>query len=406
MEELKCRSFNKTSIKVKTLDLLSELIKGIGVNSDSIPLVSIIMKTSISKLSLYTLSPVEIDKQQRFLRFFKDLFSNPQIAPLFNFKDILFLAEICKKTLKTTIDAGSLENWTNFTISLALLPKADNEIILTILNESLIFRMRSLSDNLSDSFAESLLSSIFLNVAKLSTFYFAAKSCTLTGNVSAHSHLRNSISGVLSEVIGDASIGFADSRLLSCINIENINDIIAGYLNAHFWLNNFHLKKSHDGFSSWSQCVSDLSEACRLLYSISPTIFTQILFASFSKHHLDSKNYDFCSFFRMFYDESAVEFIHNIWINSKSSRESPVKAQEIFLRLMLKYSAFDVDDNLVIEFWNILTSMIKEYSSSNYKYKPIFYLMIQNTCHFLLKLNRIDSSRLAKDQVRAQLCNF
>lgn len=53
-----------------------------------------------------------------------------------------------------------------------------------------------------------------------------------------------------------------------------------------------------------------------------------------------------------------------------------------------------------VELWNVLLLVIKDAVSSTYKFKQLFWLLVENICLLLPKLNRIDPSRLSKDYVR------
>ena len=69
------------------------------------------------------------------------------------------------------------------------------------------------------------------------------------------------------------------------------------------------------------------------------------------------------------------------------------------VKIISVFAAGDCDDLVNVELWNVLLGVMKEAVSSTYKYKQMYWSILENVCALLPKLNRIDSSRQTKDYV-------
>lgn len=69
------------------------------------------------------------------------------------------------------------------------------------------------------------------------------------------------------------------------------------------------------------------------------------------------------------------------------------------VKIISVFSNGDSDDMVNVELWNVLLMVVKEAVSSTYKYKQMYWALMDNICLLLPKLNRIDSTRQLKDYV-------
>jgi hypothetical protein len=69
------------------------------------------------------------------------------------------------------------------------------------------------------------------------------------------------------------------------------------------------------------------------------------------------------------------------------------------VKIISVFAAGDCDDLVNVELWNVLLAVVKEAVSSAYKYKQMYWALLENVCALLPKLNRIDHIRQVKDYV-------
>lgn len=315
-------SLQPAGVKTHALKLLSSL--GRCANADSSTILNVLISLSIDKLSVAVACNTgsDVEKQVSLLQFFMVLFENEFVAGLFDREDILALAELCRKALKGVRDIDIVQSWSDFVISIAFLPRSEVELIPAIMQDSLHVRLTvALTENCSIN--EALLTALINSTAKLTVFYFASKTLSASSRSKSTSHLRKSVSGLLTDTVQDiASMPF-DARANSSLNLQALEAVLFAFLEVHYWLNKFRLDEIGGG--AWSQCLIVLGDTCRQLYLMNQAVFSQQLVAIFMKHHSDDKQYNFLSFFGMFYAGDGVEFLRSVWQSLRVSKDSVIK---------------------------------------------------------------------------------
>lgn len=398
MDEHKSSKSNSSPARVAALNMLCLLLK--GVNSSSIPLVRILIDFSIFKVNHFVCSVFDPEKQMHFLKLFNSIIPNNLIAPLLSWQDTLFLTETSKVAFEVTEDPELVYNWSEFTLTLGLLPNSNIEIIMSILIDAFVPRLYHCSKNCG-IFNPSFLSSIFICVAKLSIFYLAAKSNLFSNNY----HLRSSVSCLLNEVKTETTAALSSVKLSSSINLEDFEKIISSLFTAH---NNLVKNKPNgieDEIAGWTQCNIVLKSSCNLLYSTNRGLITEVLLAVFTKTYNSESGQNFHVFMKMFYNLEGSEFIRSAIHLFKTSKES-WKNQEFLLKFILEFSKHETDEAIVLEIWALLIGQIKDLSSSGFKFKSIIWLLIENVCKLLEKMESVDSTRIIKDFVKYLFLNY
>lgn len=392
MEENKSTKNTTSPVRVSALNMVCVLLKKTNNSSCSLPLVRTLIDFSIYKLNIFTCSLFDIEKQSQFLTLFNCLLSNQVISSLLSNQDIIYLTETSKKALETTLDADNLHHWGDFVITLCLLPNSNVDFIINILNEALVKRIKCISENLAE-ISPTILSEIFISITKLSIFYLAAKS-----NVFPNSNqLKNSISCLLNEVRTDSNIALSNLKLSGSINLDDFEKILESLLDAQIFLENIILGFSGE-ISPWFNCSLVLKESCHLLYITNRGLITEILLSVFSKKCSSGSKISYYSFLAMFYNQEASEFIRATLFMLKPTKDT-WKNHEIILKFLLEFSKNELNELVILEIWSTLMGQIKEFYSSSFKFKSIMWLLIENCCHMMLKLEQIDSSRIIKDFV-------
>lgn len=395
MEEQKSTQSNFSPVRVAAIEMLCVLLN--GANSSSLSLIRELLDLSIFKLNFFVTYSFDSEKQTHFLKLFNGLMTNSLITPLIDSDDIVFLAETNKRALELTNSAEIMHSWTEFIITLGLLPNTNIDIIVSVLNNSLIFRLQNISND-QNNVSETLLPSIFLCVTKLAIFYLAAKSNLFTDNL----HLRSSVSCLLNEAKTETTTILANMKLSATIKIDDLDNLIMGLFEAHLWL----AKKSPDltaeESSNFSHCMIVFKESCYLMYSTNRNLITDLLLSLFTKYQLNCDELKFHQFFGMFYNQESNEFIRSVWAHFKTSKDT-WKNQETLLKFMLEYSNNENEESVIINIWTIFMSQVKDFTSSGYKFKAIIWLLLENCCLLMSKLEKIDNKRLIKDFVKKDL---
>lgn len=392
MEENKSTKNTTSPVRVSALNMICVLLKKTNISSCSLPLVRTLIDFSIYKLNLFTCSLFDIEKQSQFLTLFNCLLSNQVISSLLSNQDIIYLTKTSKRALETILDADILHHWGDFVITLGLLPNSNVDFIINILNEALVKRIRCISENLAE-ISPTILSAILISITKLSIFYLAAKS-----NVFPNSNqLKNSISCLLNEVRTDSNIALSNLKLSGSINLDDFEKILESLLDAQIFLENIILGFSGE-ISPWSNCSLVLKESCHLLYITNRGLITEILLSVFSKKCSSGSKIRYYSFLAMFYNQEASEFIRATLFMLKPTKDT-WKNHEIILKFLLEFSKNELNELVILEIWSTLMGQIKEFYSSSFKFKSIMWLLIENCCHMMLKLEQIDYSRIIKDFV-------
>lgn len=390
MEEHKSSKPNSSPARVAAINMLCLLLK--GVNSSSLPLVRILIDFSVMKVNHFVCNAFDSEKQLHFLKLFSCIISNNLIAPLLSRKDVIYLTETSKKALEITEDPELIHNWSEFTLTLGLLPNSNIEIIMPILIDAFVARLYSCSKN-RDIFNPSLLSSIFICIAKLSIFYLAAKSNLFSDNY----HLRSSVSCLLNEVKTETTVVLSTVKLSTAINLEDFEKIISGLFTIHQYL--LHNKPiGQDEMSCWTQCSLVLKSSCNLLFSTNRGLITEVLLTVFTKNYDPESGQNFHLFMQMFYNQEGSEFIKSIIHLFKTSKET-WKNQDVLLKFLLEFSKNESDETILLEIWSLLMGQIKDMSSSGFKFKSVIWLLIENICKLLEKIESFDSVRITKDFV-------
>lgn len=391
MEENKLTKNASSPVRVSALNMVCVLLK--NDSSCSLTLIRTLIDFSIYKLNFFTCNLFDIEKQSHFLNLFNCLLSNHLIASLLSNQDIIYLIETSKRALLATLDADNLHNWGDFVITLCLLPNSNVDLIINILNEALVQRIKYSSEN-PKVLSPILLSAIFSNITKLAIFYLAAKSNVFPNS----SQLRSSVSCLLNEVRTDSNIALANLKLSGSINLEDFEKVVESLLGAQNLLENINLNSSIE-ISAWSNCSVVLKESCHLLYTTNRGLVTEILLSIFSKKCSSGLKRNYFSFLAMFYDQEASEFIKATLFLLRPTKDT-WKNHETILKFMLEFSKNELNELVILEIWSSLMGQIKEFYSSSFKFKWIMWLLIENCCHIMLKLDQIDSSRILKDFVK------
>lgn len=392
MEENKFSKPSSSPTRVAALNLLCSLLK--GVNSISLPFVRILIDFSMSKVNYFVCNSFDMEKQSHFLTFMNSIISNNLIASIFTWQDIVYLTETCKKALEITEKSEIAHRWCEFTLTLALLPNSNIEIVMSILTDALVARLHFLSEKTGCSNL-ALLSSFFICVSKLSIFYLAAKSNLFTDN----HHLKSSVSCLLNEVKTETTTVLSTVKLSTAISLDDFDKILSGLLTAHHYLLEHKPLDTEDETTSWIQCAIVLKSSCNILYSTNRNLITEVLLALFSKTYNPDSKQNFYLFMQMFYNQEGSEFIRSVIYIFKTSKET-WKNQEILLKLILEFSKHESNEAILIEIWSFLMGMIKDLSSSGFKFKSIIWLLIENMCKLLGKIESFDSPKVAKDCVK------
>jgi hypothetical protein len=397
MEEQTVSKRNFSPVRVAAFDLLFVLLS--NVTEDSLPLVQIIIDFSVLKLKVFVFGIFDTEKQSHFIKMLHCIFLNPMLANLISSHDIISLAETNKKALELAEDSENMQMWCNFAIHLCLTPNANFEIVLSILNDSLVFRLQNVFKQKND-ISLIWLSSIFQSITKLSIFYLAAKSNVF----SDHAHLRHSLSCLLSEVKTDSTQLLSTIKLSSSIKIEDFEKIIIGFLDAHFWLEKLVLDVDNQSIyaSEKYNCLNVLKEACFLLYSTNNNLITEVLISVFSKYYIVDATHNFHQFLRIFYACEASEFIKLVVSFFKTSKDT-WKNQEALLKFLLEFSKFEDDESVILDIWSIIISQLKDLSSSGFKFKNILWLLLENCCYLMNKIVKFDNMKISKDFVRIKI---
>lgn len=391
MEEHKSSKPSSSPARVAAINMLCLLLK--GVNSSSLPLIRILIDFSVMKVNHFVCNAFDSEKQLHFLKLFTCIISNNLIAPLISWQDAIYLTETSKKSLEITEDPELIHNWSEFTLTLGLLPNSNIEIIMSILIDAFVARLFSCSKN-RDIFNPSLLSSIFICIAKLSIFYLAAKSNLFSDNY----HLRHSVSCLLNEVKTETTVVLSTVKLSTTINLEDFEKIISGLFIIH--QNLLHNKPIgvEDEMSCWIQCSVVLKSSCNLLFSTNRGLITEVLLAVFTKIYDPESGQNFHLFMQMFYNQEGSEFIRSTINLFKTSKET-WKNQDILLKFLLEFSKHESNETILLEIWSLLMGQIKDMSSSGFKFKSVIWLLIENVCKLLEKIESFDSARITKDFV-------
>ena len=397
MEEHKATKNLSPPVRVSAINVVCSLLK--NANYFSLPLVRILIDFSIFKLNFFTCNLFDIEKQSHFLNMFNCLLSNGLIASLLSDQDINYLIETSKKALELSFDADNLQEWGNFLITLCLLPNSNVDLLMTVLNSTLVHRIKNNSENLQ-ILSPTLLSAIFLCITKLSIFYLAAKSNVF----SSSNHLKNSISCLLNDVKTDANTALSNLKLSGTINLEDFEKILESMFEAQVLLETIHSSASEDS-STWSNCSIVLKESCHLLYTTNRGLITEVLLSIFSKKCTSGSKASYYSFLAMFYDQETSEFIRATLLHLKPSKDT-WRNHEIILKFLLEFGKNETNESVILEIWALLTGQIKDFYSSSFKFKSIMWLLIENCCHLMAKIDKIDSSRILKDFVQLPFLTF
>lgn len=390
MEEHRSSKSNSAPVRIAALNMLCVLLK--GVNSSSLPLVRILIDFSILKVNYFVCNTFDSEKQLQFLKLFNCIILNNLIAPLLSWQDIIYLTETSKKALDG--DSEIIHNWCEFSLNLGLLPNSNIEIIISILNDALVARLHNFRKN-SDNFNPVILSSIFICIAKLTIFYLAAKSNLFSDNY----HLRSSVSCLLNEVKTETTTVLSNIKLSATIDLEDFEKIIYGLFTAHQYLIYNKPYEIQEQITSWTQCNGVLKSSCNLLFSTNRNLITEVLLAVFIKLFNAETGQNFHLFMQMFYNHEGSEFVKSAVHLFKTSKET-WKNQEILLKFILEFSKHETDETIILEIWTILMGQIKDSSSSGFKFKPVIWLMIENVCKLLEKIESFDPARITKDFVK------
>lgn len=395
MEEHKSSKPNSSPARVAALNMLCLLLK--GVNCSSLHLVRILIDFSMMKVNNFVCNISDSEKQLHFLKLFTCIISNDCIAQLFSWQDAIYLSEINKKALEITEDPELIHNWSEFTLTLSLLPNSNIEIIMSILIDAFVARLYSCSKS-PDIFNPAILSSIFICIAKLSIFYLAAKSNLFSDN----HHLRSSVSCLLNEVKNDTTTVLSTVKLSTAINLDDFDKIISGLFIIHQHLLHNRPKDIQDEMNCWTQCSLVLKSSCNLLFSTNRGLITEVLLAVFTKTYCPESDQNFHLFMQMFYNQEGSEFIRSASHLFKTSKET-LKNQDILFKFLLEFSKYEIDEIILLEIWSLLMSQIKDLSSSGFKFKSIIWLLIENVCKLLGKIESFDSARITKDFVNISI---
>lgn len=392
MEERKESKMTLSSPRVAVVNMLCALLK--GLNSNSLPFVRILINLSITKLNYFVQNIFDIEQQYHFMKLLNCLISNNLIAPLISSHDIIYLTEINKKAIEISFDSEILHSWSEFALTLGLLPDSNIEIIMSVLNDALILRLQ-MSFGSHCSATPSLLSSIFICVTKLTVFYLASKSNLFSNNT----QLKNSVSCLLNEAKTESNSALASVKLASVVNMEDFEKILCGFFSAYVRLIDYSKNDMINESSDWNQCLIVLRDSCNLLYYTNSSLISELLLSLFTKHCNSEDGSKFYNFSVLFYGEEASDFIRTTISMFKTPKET-WKNHEILLKFLLQYSKYESDDVLISEIWTILMGQIKDFSSSGFKYKSVLWLLIEICCHLMEKLDHFDSNRIVKDFVR------
>jgi hypothetical protein len=392
MEEHKSSKLNSSPARVAALNMLCILLK--GVNSSSLPLIRILIDFSIIKINHFVGNTFDPEKQLHFLKFFSSIIPNNLIAPLLSWQDVIYLTETSRKALEITEDPELIHNWSEFSLTLGLLPNSNIEIVMSILIDAFVARLYSCSNN-QDIFNPALLSSIFICIAKLSIFFLAAKSNLFSDNC----HLRSSVSCLLNEMKTETTVVLSTVKLSNAINLEDFEKIISGLYIIHQHLLRNEPKDIQDDMNCWTQCSVVLKSSCNLLFSTNRGLITEVLLAVFTKTDNPESGQNFHLFMKMFFNQEGSEFIRSAIYFFKTSKET-WKNQDILLKFILEFSKHESDETILLEIWALLMGQIKDMSSSGFKFKSVIWLLIDNVCKLLEKIESFDLARITKDFVR------
>ena len=391
MEELKSTKSNSSSARVAALNMLCLLLK--GVNSSSLPLVRILFDFSIMKVNHFVCSAFDSEKQLHFLKLFSFVISNNSIASLISWQDVIFLTETSKKALEITEDPEMIHEWSEFILTLSLLPNSNIEIIMSILIDAFISRIYSFCNN-RDVFNPTILSSIFICLSKLSIFYLAAKSNLFSDN----NHLRSSVSCLLNEVKTETAAVLSTAKLSNANNLEDFEKIVSGLFAIHKYLLYNRPKVIQEQMNCWTQCNAVFKSSCNLLFSTNRGLITEVLLSVFAKNYNPESDQNFHFFMQMFYNQEGPEFIKSVLQFFKTPKES-WKNQEILLKLILEFSKYESNEVILVEIWSLLMIQIMDMSSSGFKFKAVVWLLIENVCKLVEKIESFDPARITKDFV-------
>lgn len=391
MEEHKY-SISSPSLRLAALNMLSSLIK--NLNPDSLSFIRILYDLTIHKLNYFVRNVFDTEKQSHFLKLLNCLFSSPLIAQSLTSHDIIYLTEINKKAIESANDSEILNCWCEFALSLSLLPNSNIEIIMSVLNDALILRLQMSFGDIS-YISPGLLSSIFLCISKLTVFYLAAKSNLFSKNT----QLKNSVSCLLNEVKTEPNSALATMKFSSIINLEEFEKILGGFYSAYIWLIDRSENDLNNETNDWNQCNLVLRDSCKLLYSTNSYLITEALLSIFMKHYSPSSDLNLYKFSMLFYDKNASEFIRTTLSMFKTSKES-WKNHDILLKFLMQFAKHEIDEIIISETWVVLMGQIKDFSSSGFKYKSIYWLLIETSCHLMDKIERFDALRINKDFVK------
>ena len=397
MEERKSMKTASPNLRLSALNMVCVLLK--SVNSGSMPLIRTLIDFSIGKLNFFTCNSFDIEKQCHFLKLLNCLLSDNLVASLLSNRDIIYLAETSKSALEITFDPDNLNRWGDFVITLCFLPNSNVDLIMSVLNRALISRVNYYSENWKE-LSSSLLSAIFLNITKLCIFYLASKSNVFSTN----NQLKNYVSSLLSGVKTDSNMTLANLKLSAAINLDDFEKILESLLDAQTMLEYLKLNSSCDR-SELSNCSIVLKESCQLLYTTNRGLITEIIMSIFSKKCSSGSKQSFYSFLAMFYNQEASEFIRAALLLLRPTKDT-WKNHEILLKFILEFSKNEIKESVILEIWSILTSQIKDFYSSSFKFKSTIWLLIENCCHIMMKLDQIDSSRILKDFVNLLFLKF
>lgn len=198
--------------------------------------------------------------------------SNQKLNALIEKRDVLILADLCRFALRRA-EASNLGIWAKFLILLSSLPNSESDLLVQIMNDSIIKRLDAISQHVSSGY-DPAISIIFPAISSILSRYFKYKGPSAASSLGVKAQI-NPIKSSFSLLLGDS---FESSAAVPHeVDGSALSLVFVSLYNSHLWIskNSTEFPERSPGY--YAHFMKLLADCCRRLYELSPLFVAQHL---------------------------------------------------------------------------------------------------------------------------------